>query len=128
MRANAAAWILLGLCACNPGPGETPGETSGTTTDTGGSSDALALTGVTLIDGTGAPAQSGMTILVDGGSIVAVTPDAEASIPAGATVEALEGRFVIPGLIDNHMHVFDKCPDASNSFGSTLQSIENRDI
>jgi cytosine/adenosine deaminase-related metal-dependent hydrolase len=64
----------------------------------------LAITGVTLIDGTGAPPRAGTTILIQDGRILAVVADGEARIPAHATVIEGAGRYVIPGLVDLHAH------------------------
>jgi imidazolonepropionase-like amidohydrolase len=65
----------------------------------------LALTHATLIDGTGAPARPDQTIVLRGDSIAAVLPSATSPPPAGAEVLDLTGRFVIPGLIDTHVHL-----------------------
>ncbi|MCT4351772.1 amidohydrolase family protein [Streptomyces sp. Je 1-79] len=61
----------------------------------------------TLFDGTGRPSTASTTIVVDGATIHAVGDDAEiaARLPADAPVFDLEGRFVIPGLIDTHQHI-----------------------
>lgn len=72
---------------------------------------ALLLTHVTLIDGTGAPAQSSMTIAINGARIAAVYPDGSRAVPQGARVEDLSGRYVIPGLIDAHVHLTGAEPD-----------------
>ena len=60
-----------------------------------------------VIDGTGAPARPGQDILVRGERIAAVgahgqLPPAET---AGARRVDLTGRFVIPGLVDSHVHM-----------------------
>ncbi len=65
----------------------------------------LVLTGVTLWDGTGSPGRPGTTIVVTGERITAVFPDGSRPLPPAATVRALPGKFVIPGLIDGHTHV-----------------------
>ncbi|TCM15426.1 imidazolonepropionase-like amidohydrolase [Novosphingobium sp. PhB165] len=60
--------------------------------------------GATVIDGTGAPARAGQDILVEGERIVAVGP--HGSLPTGqARSVDLAGRWVIPGLIDTHVHM-----------------------
>ncbi len=64
-----------------------------------------AFTGATLIDGTSRPPTSNATLLVRDGRIVAAGPAAAIAIPAGATRIALDGRFVMPGLINAHGHV-----------------------
>ncbi|MGH7566208.1 MAG: amidohydrolase family protein, partial [Gemmatimonadota bacterium] len=66
----------------------------------------LALTEVAVIDGTGAPPMAGMTILIEGDRIVDVFRAGARELPAGVTVRDLDGHFVIPGLIDSHVHVF----------------------
>ena len=75
------------------------------TTVFGGSTAAqtIALTNATLIDGTGSPAQSGVTIVMEGGRIRDIGPSVQA--PAGATVIDLTGKFVTPGIINGHGHV-----------------------
>lgn len=63
------------------------------------------MTGVTLWDGTGASARSRTTILIHGERIAGVFADGTESLPPGTTVRDLPGRYVIPGLIDSHVHV-----------------------
>lgn len=65
----------------------------------------LAITGATLIDGTGAAPRPATTILVRDGRIAAVTPDAETELPAGVTKIDAAGKYVIPGLADMHVHL-----------------------
>jgi len=65
----------------------------------------VAFTGVTLWDGTGAPVRTGTTILIHGERITAVFTDGSQALPAGTAVQALPGKFAIPGLIDTHVHV-----------------------
>jgi imidazolonepropionase-like amidohydrolase len=45
------------------------------------------------------------TVIVDKGLIVAVGPSAKVKVPAGAKVMDGQGRTLIPGLWDCHMHV-----------------------
>ncbi len=65
----------------------------------------VALTGLSLWDGTGAPARAGTTVLVRGERIVAIFPDGAQALPESTTVRPLRGKFAIPGLIDAHVHV-----------------------
>ena len=68
------------------------------------------LTGVTyihagrLLDRPGRPPRGPSTIMVAGGRIVDVT-DGLVPPPAGATLIDLSSRFVLPGLIDGHVHL-----------------------
>jgi imidazolonepropionase-like amidohydrolase len=60
-----------------------------------------------LIDGTGAPVKRDMAVVVEGERIAAVLPDrrlAQGQL-AGARVVDLSGRFLLPGLIDSHVHL-----------------------
>lgn len=68
-------------------------------------------TGLTLIDGTDRAPVANATIVVRDGRIVAAGPAASVSIPAGAQHTALDGKFVIPGLINAHGHVNDAARD-----------------
>jgi len=64
---------------------------------------SLVIEDVTLIDGTGAPPVSGVTLVVEDGRFVAV--GAEVAIPEGATRLEGAGKFAIPGLMDMHVHL-----------------------
>lgn len=65
----------------------------------------LAIHGVTVIDGTGAPARPGSTVLIRDRRIVAVGPDQEIASPPDARLVEGEGRYLIPGLWDMHTHL-----------------------
>lgn len=67
----------------------------------------LAIQGATLIDGTGAPPRPRSLLVIAEGRIVSVgeaTPEALRNLPAGTPVEDASGRWIIPGLIDAHVH------------------------
>ena len=66
----------------------------------------IALTGVTVVDGTGAAPAAGQTVVIRDGRIEAVGPAAEVEVPADAEVYELEGHSVIPGLVGLHNHTF----------------------
>lgn len=83
-----------------------------------------AYTGATLIDGTGRPAIADATLLVAGERIVAVGRRAEVTIPMGARREDLRGRWIIPGMIDTHVHFWESArPGAQPTFGADVTSI-----
>ncbi|MDE1893427.1 MAG: amidohydrolase family protein [Pseudomonadota bacterium] len=71
----------------------------------------LLLTHVAVIDGTGAPVQADMTIAIAGARIAAVYPSGSRALPQGARVQDLRGRYVMPGLIDAHVHLTGAEPD-----------------
>ncbi len=65
----------------------------------------LALVGGTLIDGTGAPPITDSVVLIDGERIAAVGRRGDVSFPDGTQSLQLEGRYLLPGLIDGHVHL-----------------------
>ena len=67
-------------------------------------SSALLIDGGTLIDGTGKAPASGMSILVEGGRIRQIGKQGEVKAPAGGRTISASGKFIIPGLIDSHVH------------------------
>ena len=86
-----AAWLLAGLLtAC--GGAEGPAVT-------------VLIENVTLIDGTDAPAQSGMSVAVDGDRIVAVGRTGKLKVGTPATKIDGKGMSLIPGLWDMHVHL-----------------------
>ncbi len=66
---------------------------------------ALAITGVTVIDATGAPARPGMTVVVTGDRITGVGKSGDVRVPQGARVVDGNGKYLIPGLWDMHVHI-----------------------
>ena len=62
-----------------------------------------AYVGGSVWDGTGASIIRNATMVVEDGRITAVSPSAE--IPAGTEIVFLEGKVLIPGLINTHGHV-----------------------
>ena len=66
---------------------------------------SIAITGATLIDGTGRAPLANATVVVDGDRISRVGPATETPAPEGAAIIDGRGRFLIPGLTDMHVHV-----------------------
>jgi imidazolonepropionase-like amidohydrolase len=71
----------------------------------GAAAQVTVLTHATLIDGTGAPAQGDVTIVIENGRIRDIGPSAAVAAPANAAVVDLSGKFVVPGIINGHGHV-----------------------
>ena len=67
---------------------------------------ALALLGATLIDGTGRPPLAEATVLVAGVRVTAVGPSLTTPVPPGIPAVDGRGKFLIPGLVDMHVHVY----------------------
>src|SRR5580700_5495318 len=66
---------------------------------------SLAITHVTLIDGTGAAALPDMTVFVSDERIAAIGLSRSVSIPRGTKSLDATGKFLIPGLVDMHVHL-----------------------
>jgi enamidase len=66
----------------------------------------VSLTNVRVIDGTGAPARAGQTIVIKGGSIAELGDAARVRSPEGSTILDLAGRTVMPGLVMLHEHLY----------------------
>jgi imidazolonepropionase-like amidohydrolase len=69
----------------------------------------IVLKNVRLIDGTGAPAREGVTILISDGKINAIfyaDQPGNQIIPNDAPVFDLSGHSVLPGLVGMHDHMF----------------------
>ena len=67
----------------------------------------LAFRGATLIDGTGAPPRRNALLVISGDRVVSVstaTREAVKALPAGAHLIAADGKWIVPGLIDAHVH------------------------
>lgn len=64
-----------------------------------------ALTNGRVVDGTGHPVQEPATILIEGAVLAAVGPTTEIALPEGCREIDLQGKTVLPALIDGHMHV-----------------------
>ncbi len=111
--------VLLGLTALivqhdvvlaqSPGVKHSPDRAPG---DGEGPFERLIIRGATVIDGTGAPAQGPMDIVIENNRIVSIqsvgspgVPIREDRRPQNATREIdAHGMFVLPGFVDTHAH------------------------
>ena len=67
----------------------------------------FAITGGTLIDGTGAMPVRQAVVLIQGDRIVAAGPAASVTIPRGTKIVDARGTWIVPGLVDVHAHFFE---------------------
>jgi imidazolonepropionase-like amidohydrolase len=80
--------ITLSICSCSSPP-----------------SPSLAITHVTLIDASGAAPKPDMTIFIADQKIAAIGPSSSLSIPRNTRTLDATGKFLIPGLVDIHVHL-----------------------
>ena len=65
---------------------------------------AIVIQGATLLNGTGGPAIRNSAIVIVGGRILDVGPRNEVRVPKNAQTIDAKGKWIIPGLIDAHVH------------------------
>lgn len=78
-----------------------------------------AIVGGMLIDGTGAAAKPNTNIILSGERIAQIGPAASTPVPAVANVIHAEGKYVLPGFIDAHVHYRDYYPELLITHGIT---------
>ena len=78
----------------------------------------LAIVNVTVIDATGSPAQPHKTVLIAGDHIDAIV-EAKAPVPKGSRIIRGDGRFLIPGLWDMHVHLTERDLPTLVAYGVT---------
>lgn len=77
----------------------------------------------TLVDGSGKPALPDAAMIVADDHIAWVGKAAALKAPAGARLVDLSGKFVIPGLIDNHVHLGNTKDAVQDSAFNTPQNV-----
>lgn len=75
----------------------------------------VALTGGTVIDVDGGPAIPNAVVLIEGERIKSVGPAASVAVPSGATVVPMNGKWLMPGLMNMHVHFGLKLPGAAGA-------------
>ena len=68
---------------------------------------ALVIRNARLFDPRDLSVTAGSSVLIEGERIARVAADADLKVPAGAEVIDAHGRFLMPGLWDNHQHFGD---------------------
>ncbi|GIF66185.1 amidohydrolase [Asanoa ishikariensis] len=99
--------VLAGAVGLAAGAAVGGGRASATPRVPSAADRVTAITHVTVIDATGAPANRDMTVLLRDGRVLAVEPSRRVGVPVGADVIDGRGKFLIPGLANMHNHTFD---------------------
>lgn len=66
--------------------------------------NVIALVGVSVIDGSGAPVRRDQTVILRDGLIESVSPAATTTVPDSAKALPMQGRTIIPGIVGTHNH------------------------
>jgi imidazolonepropionase-like amidohydrolase len=95
--------MVLALAVTRPSTGQTGSPKPFAPPETG----LVLLRNANLIDGNGHAPRSGMSILIRGERIERVLPDADvdSKLLVEAKIASLDGQFVMPALIDAHVHL-----------------------
>ncbi len=83
-----------------------------------------AIIGAVLIDGSGGPPISNSVVIVAGARIRAIGNRANMPIPAGVEKINGAGKFLVPGLIDLHVHLGTRAGAAYKDADYTRERIE----
>ncbi len=88
--------------------------------------ETVVLRNFTLIDGTGRAPVADQALVMTDGRLSWVGPVAQLKAPSGAKVENLRGKFVMPGLIDAHVHLGLVNGITQNLKFQTPENIQNQ--
>ena len=64
----------------------------------------VVIQGATVFQANGRPIIRNAAIVIENGKIIAIGPRADVRIPSGAQIVDARNKFIIPGLIDAHVH------------------------
>ena len=95
LRLNRSIILFAALLACTTSAQETALRGS------------IAITDVSIVDVEHGRSLAPRTVLIETGRITAIVAPADARIPAQAERIDGRGRFLIPGLVDMHVHLFN---------------------
>ena len=83
-----------------------------------------ALVGGTVVAVDGGPAIKNATVLIAGERISQIGPVDSTAIPAGAKIIRMTGRWLMPGLMNMHVHLGLKLPGAAGNSLATESDTE----
>ena|GEM_PF-166199 len=83
----------------------------------------FALTGVTIIDAHHLAQSEKQTVVIRDGIIIGVFPDGSEPLPDSVRKIAMDGKYLLPGLIDTHVHMATD-PSGTDRRPTTLAVLE----
>lgn len=92
------------------------------------SAEKIALVGGTVVDLAGKAPIRDAVVVIEDERIQAIGPRASTSVPPGARVIPMEGRWLIPGLMNMHVHLALNLPGASRIYNETPDSMVLRSL
>ncbi len=112
----AAALTLSGIAAVPAAAAQTPAPTPAPI--------VTALVGGTVVATDGGPAIENATVLITGERISQVGAASSTPIPSGARIIPMTGKWLIPGLMNMHVHLGLKLPGAAGDSLATETDTE----
>lgn len=88
----------------------------------------VALVGGNVVDLAGKAPLRDAVVLIDGERIQAIGPRASTPVPQGTTVIPMDGKWLIPGLMNMHVHLALNLPGASRIHNETADSMVLRTL
>lgn len=116
-------WLLLGAAASTAQPAPPPTPTPAAVP--AAQATVIVIHAGTLLDRPGRPPRRNASIVVRDGRIESVS-DGFAAPPAGATLIDLSDRFVLPGLIDSHVHLTTDRAGVESQLADVADSVPLR--
>ncbi|WP_288016282.1 amidohydrolase family protein [Blastomonas sp.] len=92
------------------------------------SAETIALVGGTVVDLAGKAPIRDAVVVIEDERIQAIGPRASTSVPSDARVIPMEGRWLIPGLMNMHVHLALNLPGASRIYNETPDSMVLRSL
>ena len=92
------------------------------------SAETIALTGGHVVDLAGKAPVRDAVVVIENDRIAAIGPAAATPVPAGARIVPMRGRWLIPGLMNMHVHLALNLPGASRMYGETPDSMALRTL
>jgi imidazolonepropionase-like amidohydrolase len=115
---SPALLFLLPVCTENPNPTSSNNNVTGT----------FAITNVFLMDGSGSNPIPNSIVIIQDGLIQSVGTSATLDIPSGVDIIDLQGSYILPGLMNTHVHsgyVENNLKVWANSGVTTVRDIGN---
>jgi len=96
----------------------------GTAANSWAAGQTKAIVGATVVDVTNGHSIPNAVLVIEGERITAVGPASAVSVPAGADVIHADGKWLLPGLMNMHVHLGLKLPGAAGDSLTNETDVE----